>query len=976
MRMFHSPPTAPPAAPLPPDITVERDKPENLKEYMRALKARAREEHGRGTITEAERDRRIGAFESVRTDADPLTQFATIAGDATLLGPETLVGRDFFAAGKTENLGVRKQLLAQSDTNADSIFTDPATRDTQIAAAREMFARGEYYRDEKPIRETVWRAMNPNAGPGTTMPENFEMTSVSPEMQQKAEGFVTARQDALRGRSIAAILGQGVTGRKKNFSYEQREQMLKDLDGIISPSDYQTLDTALQREKDPSYEPPVPGGGTYGIRGRASRAANEAAYTADLARLANVEQDGKTAYHGATRDFYSELGQTRFEQELALELADPSVITNPAQRQEIERQLVALGNPSRITDATRRQEIEKELRKEVAIKIVLQSMRGTDQDFERMKQEQFLEYKDKVRFEKLRKAYSELRRKHPAITSITRAATIAICAGAGAGVIAGIGATSIFGFTFFGAGMAAFPTIFATRAVTSGIFSGIGAITAPFMDKWRKKNYARKRKGTEKTGATSAELALQQMTGAITLASLIAEMQRSSQAIQAEQNKLTKQEQSFLRRAGWSALPTLGAGLLLGVVPRVAAAEIATLTSPSGTPPLGDPPDPYAVPSTSFMPPEAPLPKSGFDQFAEALGKPFRDALNWFGIGKPDSVPGSGTGHGAASSLASEINLPNDPSASMPASSARSFIETARPGKGVWNMLGDPNGQLQKHYPEFGKLKPAQQRYIIDALDKKVIAHPEIVGLKNAHMVRANQQINFEKLFADPKEVDAIFTRAKALTPAQMENIMRSGPPTRPRVVHHRVTHPAPKPPPSAPLFNKLTPEEKYAVNRPTVDRVPPQPISHIDHTATNIEHFRFRSSYDPQEWDKINKSTTIKELGDEIDRLEKVVPLSSTDNGGPVTSDVLRGVIGPHDVSRLRGMHNELHKAATFAAEGMGRISEDLARTKGGVTGSPSPQEIREMVRLKKALVNEFETGITIGDAFREIDLTKLPKK
>lgn len=582
-----SPPSAP-SAPSSLDLNIEKEQPTNVQDYMRWLYSDFRREwlqslgHPPSAAEQAAFDARpkVAAVQRVQTAADPAAELESLGLDpATALIPQDLAGFSFFTAGKAEDMHSRKALLDAATAHARTMFTqtDPASgaviEDTAaIEAARRSFETGEYYRDERPVRETVWRALNPggrdaagNVLPPPAMPEDFEIPEgLDPAqgLRAKAEGFIHSRQEALRARNIAAILGDiehGVKGRKKGFSRTQREQMLRDLEGIISPGDYQTLDTALKRETDPTYEPPVPTGGTFGVRGRVGRVANEAAYQANMARLATVEQDGQNAHSAATRDFYAELGRIRFEQELAIELAGPPPVTDPTQRAEIE----------------------KELRREVGVKVILQSMRGTDQDFEKMKQKQFLEYADQKEKTRLRRTMEACLGKFNKLPAYIRIpASVTIAAGVGTAVIGAISLVAPAGITF--AGLTFFGSKFFFLPVLGGrlVRGGIAGATMPFLNRWRQKKYASRKTKIGTEGVQSAESEIMANSADWMVMSKI--LQDSAHDMNEKYARMETKEQSWLRKAGHSLLWGGGLSVALGVGPKVANAAGAGLGGSKG----------------------------------------------------------------------------------------------------------------------------------------------------------------------------------------------------------------------------------------------------------------------------------------------------------------------------------------------------------------------------------------------------------
>lgn len=425
------------------------------------------------------------------------------------------------------------------------------------------------------VRETVWRALNPTAAPGATMPENFEIPEgVNPAegLRAKAEGFITARQDALRARSIAAILGEltheqkEAHGKKwfsgwrtkKGYSLDQREKMLEDLKGSIPDDEYQTLDTKLKRERtgNPAYEPAIVSDGTMGgdIAAEAERTNTRETYNRHITGWEDVEQTKKEAYDMAGCAFYGELGQQRFLKErdalLRTSATDPTLITDAA---EIARR-------------------EGILKRRIATEVLVQSMRGADMDFEKMKREQFLEYADQKEKGRLGKTMEACLGRWNKLSPTAR-----ILAGASIGALAGTAvvtltpAITLFGLTFFGSSFMVAPTIFGTRLVRSTLIGTAMRPAVAGMQHLRMWKDRRARANLEKEHGGKVSSAVETLGNAATFLQITEIMQNQAEETRRAEAKLTAREQSVARKLVWGGAPAAALAVLL-VSPKAAQA--------------------------------------------------------------------------------------------------------------------------------------------------------------------------------------------------------------------------------------------------------------------------------------------------------------------------------------------------------------------------------------------------------------------
>lgn len=416
---FPSPPSGPPPAPSAPDLNVEKKKPENVKEYMRWVRNDFQREwlqllgHPPSAAEQAAFDARpkVAAVDSVIGSGDPAVQMDTIQGDpTTALLNEDLAGFNFFTAGKGENARTRKTLLDDATAHARTMFTstDPVSgaiiEDTAaIQAARKLFETGEYYRDEKPIRETVWRAMNPMESASATMPEDFEIPAT---MKPHAEALVHTQQDALRSRSVSIVMGdqhdEEATEKmwfqkrrsKKGYSTDQRERLLHDLEGIIPDNEYQTLRIATGDTSGFSADP-------------TARAIQKQIHQNNLNTLRQkcAEMDDRhDPYQNAQKGFYADLAKTTYDRYVETAIPDP---------------------------ANRTPENLAILKKEVGVRMLTTMMRR-DQSMEDAKRAQMRPYETQTERSRTKKVWDWYRGQS---IPVRIGVSMAVAAGVGAGML-------------------------------------------------------------------------------------------------------------------------------------------------------------------------------------------------------------------------------------------------------------------------------------------------------------------------------------------------------------------------------------------------------------------------------------------------------------------------------------------------------------------------------------------------------------
>jgi len=829
-----------------------------------------------------------------------------------------------------------------------SEITLPATREGVLVAPYNA-----------KIRETVWRALNPGAtGP---MPENYDLErDVSPEMKQKAERFIMARQKDLRMRNIAVILGDDKGGTKKGFSQEKRREMLRDMEGVIEDNEYD----ALAKYLGARTMPPDPTGAQNDL------------LTLRLTHLRAecqpfLDPMADNAHKTASREFYAELGRKIFEDN-------------------------AIG-------AGASAEEQAILKKHTGVSL-LNVMTGVDADFEKMKREQLLEYADQKEKTRFRKTLETFWHNYQTLPTWKKVVI-------GSSISAGVATAGVFFLapsipllagqslllTEMGAGAYA-----GSRIARSAAAFPLAGFLRSIMIPRAEKKYARQQ---AELRSVHAQKAGEAVDTARTWLAIAQDMQKTAQENERAMEKLKGKQ--WWKRMGVNVGVGVVAGVAVGfAMPKATDAAAGLGGSPKGLSPdsyLGQkgikltpphtPPTPSTLPETP--PPGSPPVKTVRPTTPAPAPTPAPDAYVPKGLGYRLAHPWEvlqsiredlfGIKTAEPSAVVSEPQPPGSPP-----------VKTVRPTTPAPEAAPAPSGARAAADGELLDIKTrGPQGAMIDAMVGKGIPKPKAGTF--ASQIWEN---NKARLAQDPRmivemkkygytNIDDMMRRLQTggrlrmvgfdpahTDPASIKNVriefdenVRAMHPLRPRVSQQ----------PTYADYKKgmVLPDQP----KPSTALPPQEPApgivaqQSIDYTQRNVEHFRFRSSYDPQEWDKINKSATIKELGDEIDRLEKAVRLSNTDNGSPVTSTVITGVIDERQVSRLRGMYNELHKTTTLGAEGIERMSEHLARTKGGVTGLPTREEVREMARIKKELVRVFEDGLTIGDTFREIDLAQLAR-
>ncbi|OGZ44933.1 MAG: hypothetical protein A3C84_01125 [Candidatus Ryanbacteria bacterium RIFCSPHIGHO2_02_FULL_48_12] len=99
------------------------------------------------------------------------------------------------------------------------------------------------------------------------------------------------------------------------------------------------------------------------------------------------------------------------------------------------------------------------------------------------------------------------------------------------------------------------------------------------------------------------------------------------------------------------------------------------------------------------------------------------------------------------------------------------FVETARKGDSVWKMIERQLAKPHVFGDKFARLPEAQRIYVIDAFKDRVVAHPEEFGLKNPDLVKIEQSIDFEKLFARPGDLARALDDAEHHMSASMRHM-------------------------------------------------------------------------------------------------------------------------------------------------------------------------------------------------------------